>query len=147
MAKKPMWLLKQSAVVPFIMNNGVTEVVLVRSSSNKNWVIPKGHIEHFMSPEDSAAKEAFEEAGVVGDVSNQVFAEYTYNKRGSVCHVKVYPLEVSKILVAWDEMDKRKRRVVKVSKAIGLIKKEQKGVLRKFKEMLVVPNGLSPTEV
>ena len=112
---------------------------MVRSSSNKNWVIPKGHIENFMSPEDSAAKEAFEEAGVVGDVSNEVFAEYKYNKRGSVCHVKVYPLEVSKILVSWDEMDKRKRRVVKVSKAIGLIKKEQRGVLRKFKEMLVVP--------
>ena len=136
MAKKPVWLLKQSAVVPFISKNGVTEVVLVRSSSNKNWVIPKGGIEDLMSPEDSAAKEAFEEAGVVGDVSNEVFAEYKYTKRGGVCHVKVYPLAVSKILVEWDEMNKRKRCVVKVGKAIGLIKKEQKGILRKFKEML-----------
>ena len=136
MAKKPVWLLKQSAVVPFISKNGVTQVVLVSSSSNKNWVIPKGGIEDLMSPEDSAAKEAFEEAGVVGDVSNEVFAEYKYTKRGGVCHVKVYPLEVSKILAEWDEMNKRKRRVVKVGKAIGLVKKEQKGILRKFKEML-----------
>jgi 8-oxo-dGTP pyrophosphatase MutT (NUDIX family) len=136
MANKPVWSLKQSAVVPFISKNGVTEVVLVRSSSNKNWVIPKGRIENFMSPEDSAAKEAFEEAGVVGDVSNEVFAEYKYTKRGDVCHVKVYPLEVSKILVIWDEMNKRKRRVVKVGKAIELVKKEQKGILRKFKGML-----------
>ena len=147
MANKPLWSLKQSAVVPFISKNGVTEVVLVRSSSNKNWVIPKGRIENFMSPEDSAAKEAFEEAGVVGDVSNEVFAEYKYTKRGDVCHVKVYPLEVSKILVVWDEMNKRKRRVVKVGKAIGLIKKDQKGILRKFREMLMMPNGLSLNDV
>ena len=100
-----------------------------------------------MSPEDSAAKEAFEEAGVIGDVSNEVFAEYKYTKRGNICHVKVYPLEVSKILAAWDEMDKRKRRVVKVGKAIGLIKKDQKGILRKFREMLMMPNGLSLNDV
>ena len=82
--------------------------------------------------------ERFEEAGVVGDVSNEVFAEYKYNKRG-IGHVKVYSLEVSKILASWDERGKRKRRVVEVSKAIGLIKKEQKEVLLKFKEMLVMP--------
>jgi 8-oxo-dGTP pyrophosphatase MutT (NUDIX family) len=136
MANKPAWLLKQSAVVPFLSKNGVTEVVLVSSSSNKNWVIPKGGIEDLMSPEDSAAKEAFEEAGVIGDVSNEAFAEYKYNKRGSVCHVQVYPLEVSKVLVAWDEMNKRKRCIVEIGEAIGLIKKEQKGILEKFKELL-----------
>lgn len=136
MAKKPIWLSKQSAVVPFMVRDGVLEVVLVTSSSNKNWVIPKGGIGKLMSPEESAEKEAFEEAGVIGDVSNEVFAEYKYNKRGDRCHVKVYPLEVSKVLGEWDEMNKRKRRILELGAAIELIKKEQKGVLRKFQKML-----------
>jgi len=110
MAKKHVWLFRQSAVVPFRTKDGVTEVVLVTSSSNKNWVIPKGRIEKLMSPEKSAAKEAFEEAGVLGDVS--------------------------KILVEWDEMDKRDRRILEVGAAIQLIKKEQKGILRKFQKMI-----------
>ncbi len=136
MAKKHLWLFRQSAVVPFRTKDGITEVILVTSSSNKNWVIPKGRIEKLMSPEKSAAKEAFEEAGVLGDVSKKFFAEYEYNKRGNKCHVRVYPLEVSKILVEWDEMDKRDRRIVEVGAAIQLIKKEQKGILRKFQKMI-----------
>ncbi len=114
---------------------------MVTSSSNKNWVIPKGRIEKLMSPEKSAAKEAFEEAGVIGDVSDNVFAKYNYNKRGNKCRVSVYPLEVSKILVQWDEMDKRDRRVLEVGAAIQLIKKEQKGILRKFQKMIDLSLG------
>lgn len=135
MSKNSLLLLKQSGVVPFIVRDGVTEVVLVTSRSNKNWVIPKGGIEKLLSPEESAAKEAFEEAGVVGDVSNKMVAEYKYNKKGGMCHVKVYPLEVSKLLGKWAEMKKRKRRIVEVGRAIELIKKEQKWILRKFQEM------------
>ncbi len=136
MAKKPGWLLKRSAVIPCRTKDGITEVILVTSSSNKNWVLPKGRIEKLMSPEKSAAKEAFEEAGVIGDVSNNVFAEYKYNKGGNKCRVSVYPLEVAIILVQWDEMDKRDRRVLEVGAAIQLIKKEQRGILRKFQKMI-----------
>ncbi len=141
MAKKQVWLLKQSAVIPFRTKDGILEVILVTSSSNKSWVIPKGRIEKLMSPEKSAAKEAFEEAGVIGDVSKNVFAEYHYNKKGNKCRVSVYPLEVSKILVQWDEMDKRERRVLEVGAAIQLIKKEQKEILRKFQKMINLSSG------
>ncbi len=119
-----------------MIRDGVTEVVLVTSSSSKNWVIPKGGIGKLLSPEASAEKEAFEEAGVIGYVSNEVFAEYKYNKGSDRCHVKVYPLEVSKVLGEWDEMNKRKRRILEVGAAIELIKNEQKGILRKFQKML-----------
>jgi len=141
MAKKPVWLLKQSAVIPFRTKDGIIEVILITSSSNKNWGIPKGRIEKLMSPENSAAKEAFEEAGVIGDVSKNVFAEYNYNKRGNKCRVSVYPLEVSEILDQWDEMDKRDRRILQVEAAIQLIKKEQRGILRKFQKMINISLG------
>ena len=136
MAKKAVNFFEQSAVIPFIIKKGRTQIVLVTSSSNKNWVIPKGGIEKWMTPEKSAAKEALEEAGVIGVVSKTMVAEYEYKKCGSPCHVEVYPLAVSKVLAEWDEMNKRDRRIVEVDKAIGLIKKEQQGVLKTFQEML-----------
>ena len=136
MAKSPVYSLEQSAVIPFIIKKGITEIVLITSSSNKNWVIPKGGIERWMTPEKSAAKEALEEAGVIGVVSKTMVAEYEYTKYGAPCHVGVYPLAVSRVLASWEEMKKRDRRIVEVSKAIRLIKNEQKAVLETFQEMI-----------
>ncbi len=134
MAKSPMYSLEQSAVIPFITKKGITEIVLITSSSSKNWVIPKGGIERWMTPEKSAAKEALEEAGVIGVVSETMVAEYEYTKYGNPCHVGVYSLAVSKVLANWAEMNKRDRRIVEVDKAIRLIKKEQKAVLEAFQK-------------
>lgn len=134
MARKPNWLFKQSAVIPYILDHGVKQVVLITSKSSKKWVIPKGVIERFMSPEESAAKEALEEAGVMGDVSSEIIAEYEYSKWDGICHVKVYPLEVSEILDTWDEMEKRERRLVEASKAIVIVKPELQKVMQIFYE-------------
>ena len=134
MGTKPAWLYNQSAVIPFMVNNGVTEIVLVTSSSSENLVIPKGVIERFMSPEESAAKEALEEAGVVGKVIDQIIAEYEYEKWGGTCNVKVYPLEVTEVLEEWDEMNKRSRFIVEASKAAEIIKSEQRPAINKFLE-------------
>ena len=136
MINKPAWLFNQSAVVPYKKTAQTTEIVLVTSSSSKNWVLPKGVIERFMSPEESAAKEAYEEAGVIGDILSELIIEYEYKKWGGICKVKVFPLRVLQILDEWEEMDKRKRIVVDINKAIDLIKQEQKVVLVRFKEWL-----------
>jgi len=133
--KKPAWLYKQSAVIPYFKIDGVTQVILVTSSSGKKWVIPKGVIERFMSPEDSAAKEALEEAGVIGHVSSEIITEYEYKKWGGTCHVKVYLLEVSEILDVWDEMKKRERKLVEITNAISLVKAELRETLEIFNEM------------
>lgn len=135
MANKPARLFRQSAVIPYLVSNGVTEVVLVTSSSSKYWVIPKGVIERSMSPEDSAAKEALEEAGVTGNVSGDVVTEYRYKKWGGTCHVKVYPLEVKEVLPSWDEMEDRERIFVEIPKAIKLARTELKRVLKIFHKM------------
>jgi hypothetical protein len=59
-----------------------------------------------------------------------------YGREEFISETPVYPLEVSKILVEWDEMDKRDRRILEVGAAIQLIKKEQKGILRKFQKII-----------
>jgi 8-oxo-dGTP pyrophosphatase MutT (NUDIX family) len=44
------------------------EIMLVTSRGTQRWIIPKGWPKRGMPPYDTAAKEAFEEAGVIGKV-------------------------------------------------------------------------------
>ena len=48
--------------------------------------------------QDSAAKEAWEEAGVEGEVSEKVVGTYTYQKWGAQCTVSVFPMRVARLL-------------------------------------------------
>lgn len=141
MGMKPDWLYKQSAVIPYIKREDGVEIVLVTSSSKSGWVFPKGVIERFLAPEVSAAKEALEEAGVLGVVETVPVCEYEYEKWKGICKVKVYPLEVTKVLSRWDEMEKRDRKIVGFDEAVGMVKAEQKAPLEKFKEYLEKRNA------
>jgi 8-oxo-dGTP pyrophosphatase MutT (NUDIX family) len=44
------------------------EILLVTSLNSKRWILPKGWAEPDLSLPESAAREAFEEAGVTGQV-------------------------------------------------------------------------------
>ena len=120
-AKKPSWVFKQSAVVPFFVEGGKTQIVLITSLRTKKWIIPKGVIDSGMTPQASAAKEAHEEAGVIGETEDKALGEYQYKKWGGTCTVKVYPLRVVTLLDDWQEKRARERLVVGVGEAIELI--------------------------
>ena len=47
-----------------------------------------------LSAQESAAKEAHEEAGVEGVVNPEAIGGYQYEKWGAVCSVEVFPMEV-----------------------------------------------------
>jgi phosphohistidine phosphatase len=66
-----------------------------------------------MSSLQSAAKEAMEEAGVLGNIENKVLGMYQHHKWGGVCDITIYPLQVEQCLdeAAW-ESNKRMRRWV-----------------------------------
>lgn len=129
---KPDWIYRQSAVVPFLQEAGQLKLFLITSNSAKHWIIPKGIIERDMTPEASAAKEAMEEAGVVGFVSEELIAEYEYRKWGGTCHVKVFPLEVTEVLDSWDEQDHRERKCLTPTEALSAVKQILKPVLEDF---------------
>ena len=61
----------QSGVIPYRVNNGVLEILLITTVKKKKWIIPKGYVEFNLSPFESAKKEAFEEAGIIG--SNETY--------------------------------------------------------------------------
>jgi ADP-ribose pyrophosphatase YjhB (NUDIX family) len=90
MSKKTIKMIKQSGVIPYRIRNDKIEVMLITTSSGLNWIVPKGNISDGMSLQDSAAKEAWEEAGVFGWVDNQELGTYKYYKKDKLYQVKIY---------------------------------------------------------
>jgi 8-oxo-dGTP pyrophosphatase MutT (NUDIX family) len=105
----PDWFFNQSAVLPFRTNHHVLEILLITSVRKKRWIIPKGIVEPNLTPQESAIKEAYEEAGISGHILDIGIGEYRYKKWGGVCHVLVYPLRVEKIHNTWPESNLRER--------------------------------------
>jgi phosphohistidine phosphatase len=111
----------QSAVVPFRMQNGRPQILLITSRGRKHWIVPKGIIEAWQSPEEAALEEAFEEAGVKGALVGGSVGEYEYEKWGGRCRVAVFLLRVQEEFDDWPEADLRERRWVAVDEALDLI--------------------------
>src|SRR5208282_1505309 len=89
-----------------------TQVMLVTSRETGRWIIPKGWPKKRKAPYASAAREALEEAGVVGEVGRDPIGSYSYKKRlksGAVvaCEVQVFPLEVKNQQKTWPEKGER----------------------------------------
>ena len=118
MSTRTIVLVEQSGVIPYRIMDGKMEVMLITSSASKRWVIPKGLIEPNMTPEDSAAKEAWEEAGVLGLVFPNLMGTYEYYKSGCTWQVDVFLLQVETVVENWPEAYKRKRQWVSIPKAI-----------------------------
>jgi 8-oxo-dGTP pyrophosphatase MutT (NUDIX family) len=120
MAGRVKVIMKQSGVIPVIDNR----LVLITSRRSENWVIPKGYIEKGLTPAESAAKEAFEEAGLIGRVHHEVAGKYRYRKYGKLFSVRLYPLFIDKMLDEWDEMHDRRRVLVTPTEAIDMVAHE-----------------------
>lgn len=116
-AKKSGEIVKQSGVLPVYQGN----VVLVTSRRKGRWTIPKGFIEIGMTPHESAALEALEEAGIEGKVHDSEIGAYEYSKWGRVCRVGVYEMQVSESHDQWLESDQRQRIVVPPLEAAELV--------------------------
>ena len=121
---RPPWFYQQSAAIPVRLRAGVVEVLLVTSHSGKRWVVPKGIVEADLSPAESAAKEAWEEAGVLGRVRPEPVGSYQYQKWGGTCTVEVFVLDVESPADTWPEQELRQRRWFDVNEAAGTVREE-----------------------
>ena len=133
MEQNPSWIYNQSGVIPFRLHQDELEILLVTSRRKRRWVIPKGIIEGDLSPEKSAEKEAYEEAGITGTVHSRMAGQYQYKKWGGICTVKVYLFEVKEVMEDWPEASFRKREWVSISEAQNRIEEED---LRRIIAML-----------
>jgi 8-oxo-dGTP pyrophosphatase MutT (NUDIX family) len=73
---------QQAAAICFRIGTAGIEFLLVRTGSGR-WTFPKGAVESGLTLAQSAALEAFEEAGVHGRIEEAPFGRYLYRKRGA----------------------------------------------------------------
>ena len=65
---------RQCAALPLAEAGGETLVMLVTSRETRRWVLPKGWAEKRLALHEAAAKEAFEEGGIVGATAASLWA-------------------------------------------------------------------------
>lgn len=91
--------------------DGTREILLVTSRTTRRWIVPKGWPMKGVKDRDAAAREAYEEAGVTGRISQKPAARYIYWKRlkdhFTLCEVKLYLLDVQHQLDNWAEKKQR----------------------------------------
>ena len=102
-------------------------MLLVTSRDTGRWIIPKGWPAKGKSPHKSAAREAREEAGVVGTIKRRPLGAFSYKKRLKngkvvVCEVQVFVMKVKRQTAKW--LEKGQRRIkwlprTKAAKTVG----------------------------
>jgi 8-oxo-dGTP pyrophosphatase MutT (NUDIX family) len=106
-------------------SDGSLEVLLVTTRETRRWVIPKGWPWPNTADHLSAAGEAYEEAGVVGEPSPRSIGSYVYGKRRSdgvvPVRVTVYPIDVKEELESWPEQHQRQRAWFSVTEAAAAV--------------------------
>lgn len=128
----------QFAALPYRQGEAGLEVLLITSRETKRWVIPKGWPMKDKKPYEAAAQEAFEEAGLKGEVGRRAVGVYHYDKRlknGSEkpVEVQVFPLKVEQERDAWPEQDERTRRwFAPAEAAAGVDEPELKALIAAF---------------
>ncbi|GJE56257.1 MULTISPECIES: NUDIX hydrolase [Methylobacterium] len=118
---------RQVGALPFRRTpEGSFLIFLITSRESRRWVIPKGWPMKGRKPYEAAAREAYEEAGLVGHIGKRPLGFYLYDKRlksrdSVLCQVKVFPLEVRKQLKAWPEKHQREGHWFSPSEAAELV--------------------------
>ncbi|MCL6705391.1 NUDIX hydrolase [Pseudomonas sp. R2.Fl] len=114
--------------------HGEPEILLLTSRGTGRWVIPKGWPMAGKPSHAVAAREAFEEAGVRGVVSEEPFGHYHYQKGmkdgfSVACRVQVHTLEVKEILKDFPEKNMRRFEWVNCEEAAARVQEPELKVL------------------
>lgn len=120
--KKPV---QQCAVIAYRHRKRRLQIALVTSLETRRWVLPKGNIERGLSARASACLEAYEEAGLEGEVAKDRIGTYEYDKSeikgGGRRQVSVFPMVVSRIRRDWPEKSMRRRKWMTIDDAVSAV--------------------------
>jgi 8-oxo-dGTP pyrophosphatase MutT (NUDIX family) len=121
----------QYGALPYrFTRSGAPEILLVSTRQTKRWIIPKGWPIKGLRPAKSAAREAYEEAGVRGSVKQKAVGIFRYEKRldedgiNLPCEVRVFPLLVKRQSKTWPESQQRAAQWLEPTAALSLIEEE-----------------------
>ncbi len=117
----------QHGALPYrVGRDGAVEILLVTSRGTRRWIIPKGWPIKGLKPAKSAAREAYEEAGVRGAVGTKPIGSFVYDKWieegvSVPCEVGVFPLKVERQYKTWPERHERETRWCAPEEALDLL--------------------------
>lgn len=122
------------------------EILLITSLGTGRWIIPKGWQKRDKSARQSAAEEAWEEAGINGVVSEAEIGRFDYDKHERdgtrVLTVRVFELAFSDSSKAYPEKDRRRRIWLDPGKAAAMVQeKDLRWLIRRFEPTLALPGG------
>lgn len=104
-----------------------SEVVLVTSRTGVRWIFPKGQREKGRSDQDVALDEAYEEAGLLGQVSARFWDfKVAYGKTE---FLRLYHMKIDEILSSWPEGEERKRAIVPLPQADAFLQDDLRACL------------------
>jgi 8-oxo-dGTP pyrophosphatase MutT (NUDIX family) len=102
-------------------DDGKPRIMLVTSRETSRWVIPKGWPIKRRKDHKAAAREAFEEAGVSGEIETKPIGGYQYvkfeNGSDQLLSVSVFLLAVDKQKNSWPEQEQRQRAWFSIEEA------------------------------
>ena len=117
----------QFAALPWrIGEGGLREVLLLTTRETRRWVIPKGWPMKGRKPAEIASQEAYEEAGLAGQiVGKRPLGNFHYEKRlakkAIICEVRVFLFRVERQLDDWPERGQRECRWFDANEAAALV--------------------------
>ena len=112
----------QFGAICYRMHRGKVEVLLITSRDTGRWVVPKGWPIAGLTAAETAAREAWEEAGVEGNIQPDALGQFTYTKgmagKPAVqCAVDVFALRVEALKDRFPERKERQRKWFAATKA------------------------------
>jgi 8-oxo-dGTP pyrophosphatase MutT (NUDIX family) len=118
----------QVAALPFDLDSrGAPRFLLITSRNSGRWIIPKGWPVKGLTLAESAAREAYEEAGVRGIVGEteigRLDSATKRGRQGTVAPwpILIFPLPVGTILTRWPEQAQRRRQWMTRTEAIEAV--------------------------
>ncbi len=126
--------LRQVSALAYVETQGPPLVLLVTTRGRGHWTIPKGWPKSGSADAEIAAREAFEEGGVGGEVDASPLGSFDYTKRLHLfswvrCRVAVYPLRVDRQFLTWPEKASRAVVWVAADKAAALVRERHLAAL------------------
>lgn len=114
----------QFGALPYTIIEGQLVVLLITSRGRGKWIFPKGALIEGMTPWDTAAHEAYEEAGVTGEIEQTPIGSYVLpvtEDRPKPVEVMMFPLRVTGQREDWEERGQRYRHWAVLHEARRLI--------------------------
>jgi 8-oxo-dGTP pyrophosphatase MutT (NUDIX family) len=127
------------------------EVLLITSRDTGRWIIPKGWPMKGRSDAAAALREAYEEAGVQGEVAPEPLGHFHYVKvtdpgHGLPCGVAVYAVRVTQLRDRFPENDQRRRKWFAPERAaLKVDEPELRALLRRFSPLTPAAPSPAPT--